>query len=76
MTDLVKRLRMMADSIHLPILTEAADCIENGPCRFNCRTEKEAWLAGYEFCHGFELTEREREKLTDYYKEWKGAIKS
>ena len=42
--------------------------LEEQPCKFNCRTEKDAWIAGWE----------DRDKFTpcvayveDCYKEWK-----
>lgn len=45
--------------------------LEEGSCRFNCRTRKEAFIAGYELAHGWELTEREREVIGGRcYKEW------
>jgi len=54
---LLKRLRTMAGIGWNPIGDEAADEIERlerrveelerGPCRFNCRTQREAFVAGF-----------------------------
>ena len=46
---------------------------DEGRCRFNCRTAKSAFIAGYELAHGFELTEREKQVIGGkYFQQWKG----
>ena len=73
MSDLVKLLRGTRPiDMPLAILLDAADRIqelEDGSCRFHCRTVKQAFIAGYlaDSQHG----EHSDEAAELAYKEWK-----
>ena len=63
----------MSEKRGLPDPSSWSVTTDEGRCRFNCRTAKSAFLAGYELAHGFKLTEREREKLGEHFREWKSG---
>lgn len=45
--------------------------VDEGRCRFNCRTQREAFIAGYEWNWNYSASEDAEEA----YKEWRESIK-
>jgi len=68
------RLSYTIEQLELEIETLNARIkeLESGSCRFNCRTKKEAFIAGW-MCSVTHTTTDEREEsviATEAYKEW------
>ena len=66
--DITPETQSVIDGIKIAVLKDELERLKEGGCRFNCRTEKDAYVAGWE--------DRDRQILCvadakDSYKEWK-----